>query len=736
VALLLAFVAFGCDETPMSVDVSETEIWRLELEQTDDGTTEAAIARRRGTIILNLRLNHTTQPDPVCAEREDPNITTFLASVEVVPSRLQPATTGTASGSWNCFGFSGEVRLDDGTTFALESETLAFEPTNPIDLATGMLANSWTTGTRRGYFLMAPDERFEYEPFDSHLDVRVINRHDDDVDVTLFWIEGDKRWSHHDLEYAYDEWPDLLRAASVPSDQTRSIVFPSQPPAESATGGTPPFGYGIFVRMRVGPRPLSYGFFCLLGPERRYEADLIVNGPEEFECSTGWLGTAALFSNPQRLFLRPGTSDTLAIGTRNLESIAAEGTNPSIVATVASFAQEANTLRGEGRVAVTARSDALAREYGVILTGYSLGLNLDSVVEVVPVEVYELGVTLAPDTLTVAAGTTGTANITLERDGLLGLDVRLSVLDLPAGLLLAPPSFSPSSTDRDSSTIAVRIDPTAPPGTYPLTICATIEADPRERCHPAPLVVVVPEPSERYDLLIATVPSNDTMTRGQEVFFDVLVGSAGGTVATGVAATDQLPAGFTYLRHLASAGTYDPVTGLWEVGTVAAGPFTTLRIYATADSAGSFTNVATLTAGIEGDVNPLNDTDSTTVTVAIPTGYDLEVSKTVDRDTVAAQDTVLFTLTATNHGPTSPLGAAVIDLLPAGMVYASDDGAGSYSAGSGAWSLGIFPVGETRTLRIQAIATATGTNTARILSESAMDTNPANNLASAAVTVR
>ena len=62
-------------------------------------------------------LNHTTQADPACAEAAQSTITTFLASVEAPASRLQPATSGSANGSWNCFGFNGEVRLDDGTTY-------------------------------------------------------------------------------------------------------------------------------------------------------------------------------------------------------------------------------------------------------------------------------------------------------------------------------------------------------------------------------------------------------------------------------------------------------------------------------------------------------------------------------------------------------------------------------------------------------------------------------------------
>ena len=72
------------------------------------------------------------------------------------------------------------------------------------------------------------------------------------------------------------------------------------------------------------------------------------------------------------------------------------------------------------------------------------------------------------------------------------------------------------------------------------------------------------------DLTIATHPSNDVMTVGQEVFFNVLVSSLGGTVSTGVVASDRLPAGFSYLRHEANAGSYDPASGEWTIGTIPA----------------------------------------------------------------------------------------------------------------------------------------------------------------------
>lgn len=732
---VLCILPVGCNEPGTGPDVSDTEIWRLELEQTDDGTAEAGVARRRGTINMILRLNHTTQPDPACAGAALPDVTTFLADVEVPASRLQEASVGTASGSWNCFGFAGEVRLEDGTTYSLSSDSLTFERSRRIRIVTPMAGNRWASALRRGHFLLAPEAQFEYEPFDSHLNVRVDNRHDDDVEVTFYGIDTVLHWAHHDLEYDYDVFPELDRAASVSPGQSRIITFPSQPAPGSTSEGPPPFRYGIYATTTVKLRPLTYGFSCMLGPERREEVELIIHAPEEFECGTGWLGMSAIFLDPQRLFLRPDQADTVYVNAYSIINLGLSSSEPTIVPAVVIFTQFTDGTRASGQFSVYAAPNAPKTEFSVLVRGEVQDFDVEEeVVAVLPVEVYDLSVTLSRDTVRIPAGSSGFVDVRLDRDGLHGLDLLLDVQTLPTGVFTVPPSFSPRVVERDSSRVTLAIDDEATPGFHALDICARIDGDPRERCHRETLVLEVTEPLPPYDLMIATTPSNDVVALGQEVFFNVLVSSLGGTVSTGVAAVDRLPESFTYLRHEQSAGSYDAARGIWTIGTVNAGPPTTLRIYARADSVGEFRNIASLSAGIDRDTNRTNNADTATVEVALPR-YDLEVTKSVDRDTVTAGDTVQFTLTAINHGPAAPVGAAVRDPLPAGLTYVNDDGAGAYGAAIGLWSLGNFPPGTERILRIRAVATATATNVATILSESARDGNEGNDVAEARVVV-
>ncbi|WP_324024062.1 gliding motility-associated C-terminal domain-containing protein [Maribacter sp. BPC-D8] len=89
------------------------------------------------------------------------------------------------------------------------------------------------------------------------------------------------------------------------------------------------------------------------------------------------------------------------------------------------------------------------------------------------------------------------------------------------------------------------------------------------------------------------------------------------------------------------------------------------------------------------DGNTCENTDSVTITVNATS--DIEIVHSVDVTNPNVGDTVTFTLTATNNGPSDDTGGTVInDLLPAGYTYVGDTGSaanGIYDSATGNWTL-------------------------------------------------
>jgi uncharacterized repeat protein (TIGR01451 family) len=72
-----------------------------------------------------------------------------------------------------------------------------------------------------------------------------------------------------------------------------------------------------------------------------------------------------------------------------------------------------------------------------------------------------------------------------------------------------------------------------------------------------------------------------TVTPGQNIIYTLTLTNASATTATNVKVQDQLPAGVTFVSATPSSGTYNAITGLWTLPSVATGS-QTLTITVTA----------------------------------------------------------------------------------------------------------------------------------------------------------
>jgi uncharacterized repeat protein (TIGR01451 family) len=289
---------------------------------------------------------------------------------------------------------------------------------------------------------------------------------------------------------------------------------------------------------------------------------------------------------------------------------------------------------------------------------------------------------------------------------------------LPAGLALVSASTSQGAYDPatgawavgtlsfQSTATLILVASVNTPGSLVNTATKTTqtEADPNPANDQSSLSL---NAINTADIQVTKAISNPAPAVDQQVTFTVTATNLGPSPATGVVITDQLPPGLTVVSATPSQGAYDPASGAWTAGSIAASQSAVLSITATVTRAGTFTNTATKTAANEPDPNPANDSGSITATAGRVA--DLSVTKTDSVDSVVAGLTDTYTITVANAGPSTVTGASVADTFPAvltGVTWtcsATDGGACGTTSGSG-------PIGTTVDLPAGASATfiATG----------------------------
>ncbi|MCD7101404.1 isopeptide-forming domain-containing fimbrial protein [Pseudoclavibacter sp. 13-3] len=152
--------------------------------------------------------------------------------------------------------------------------------------------------------------------------------------------------------------------------------------------------------------------------------------------------------------------------------------------------------------------------------------------------------------------------------------------------------------------------------------------------------------------VVAPVRISDTLPAGMT--FDKIVSGEGWSVAEGSTATAPK---FEYAGALAT-GAKAPALVI-EVSLSA-------DVYATSGAQHALVNTAT-TSSDTPDSEPANNTD--TATVDVTEQADLGVTKTHDASAVHIGDTLPFTITTTNYGPSTARGVTITEKLPKGLTY-------------------------------------------------------------------
>ncbi|CAM1333637.1 gliding motility-associated C-terminal domain-containing protein [Tenacibaculum aestuariivivum] len=146
--------------------------------------------------------------------------------------------------------------------------------------------------------------------------------------------------------------------------------------------------------------------------------------------------------------------------------------------------------------------------------------------------------------------------------------------------------------------------------------------------------------------------------------------------ATNVLVTDKLPSGYTYLSDN-SGGNYNYITGVWNVGNVTnSGASIVIKasVNIPSGAVNEYKNIAEIIGSdqfdpdsiVNNDDGDQSEDDESNVSTPTPQIADLSLAKSVSTVAPNVGDTVTFTLTIRNDGPSAATGVSISDVVPVG----------------------------------------------------------------------
>jgi uncharacterized repeat protein (TIGR01451 family) len=335
----------------------------------------------------------------------------------------------------------------------------------------------------------------------------------------------------------------------------------------------------------------------------------------------------------------------------------------------------------------------------------------------------------APSTADINEQLTYSIEVTNESEGLYATDVVVTDV-LPAGMTYVSSSPTANITGStlvwdvgglaagDSSVMQITVE-TAQSGRWTnraTAVCAegiVVEAEAITEVGLATVDITKYGPSQ--------------LSQGATGSYTITAINNGSSTLTGVTVTDQIPSGMSYVSS-SPIGSVVGKTVTWSVGSLVASQQRQMTLVLRADSAGTWTNTATVST-YEG----LTATDSATTTIGGTTGV-LNLTKngpaTLNQGTNGS-----YTITATNTGGSILTGVSVTDQIPTGMSYVSSSPIATVVGKTVTWSLGYLGISQQRqmTLVLKGDSAGTWTNTAAVTSNQGLtDTDSATTVISAA----
>ena len=150
------------------------------------------------------------------------------------------------------------------------------------------------------------------------------------------------------------------------------------------------------------------------------------------------------------------------------------------------------------------------------------------------------------------------------------------------------------------------------------------------------------------NLSVTKTDAPDPVNQGSNITYSIMISNAGPSPATGVVATDVVPANVTFVSATGSQGMCALAMGTvtCNVGTIASGGNATATVIMTATAVGMVSNTINVASAVA-DPNMANNSATATTTVNVPAAVDFSIGATPSIQNVARGGTATVTITLT-----------------------------------------------------------------------------------------
>ena len=159
-----------------------------------------------------------------------------------------------------------------------------------------------------------------------------------------------------------------------------------------------------------------------------------------------------------------------------------------------------------------------------------------------------------------------------------------------------------------------------------------------------------------------------------------------------------LPPSLTYINSTCM-GSYNPITGKWNIGYLPASTKVNLEIWVSPAVIGNVTIEGNVSGSVT-DINPGNNRAN--LTFDIVPAFDLTITKNASNYTIYDGDTISFDISVWNNGPFVANNVKITDYLPYGLVYLFDNSSGVYHNNNHTvdWTLPYLNNGDNITIHL------------------------------------